>query len=68
MEAQQVKPKMWNKTVLMHRVPQITRLINKTAAEMQKKRWQMVSRLYLSATGRRKLLGPLYTWIKVMRA
>lgn len=33
MEAQQVKPKMWNKTVLIHRVPQITRLINKTAAD-----------------------------------
>lgn len=31
---------------------------------MQKKRWQRVSRLYLSATGRRKLLGPLYTRIK----
>lgn len=36
MEAQQVKPKMWNKTVLIHRVPQITRLMNKTAADNAK--------------------------------
>lgn len=37
MEAQQIKPKMWNKTVLIHRVPQITRLINKTAADNAEK-------------------------------
>lgn len=32
-EAQQIKPKMWNKTVLKHRVIQIIKLINKTAAD-----------------------------------
>lgn len=36
MEAQQVKPKMWNKTVLIHGVPQITSLTNKTAADNAK--------------------------------
>lgn len=36
MEAQQVKPKMWNKIVLIHRVPQITRLMKKTAADNAK--------------------------------
>lgn len=32
-EAQQVKPKMPNKTVLKHRVIQISKLINRTAAD-----------------------------------
>lgn len=36
MKTQQIKPKMWNKALLMHRVPQITRFINKTAADNAK--------------------------------